>query len=238
MKKALLGLAIAVTTAFVSANPFVYPASWTVTPLGEAQYGGTIVQGTLSDPRTFHPVLQSETNEVTDMMQWATLLTQGPDSDEWIPYAAESFTISEDGTVFDVVLRDGLKWSNGDPITVQDYFTSYLLQTNQETGSNKYDGWFLNDVLITLEITGPNSLRFTFPGPDRTAFGTVALWPVPDKVLGEAFRTGGVEAVNALWGTETDPSELIFNGPFMLTGFQPGERLVWEAVHADRLPAR
>jgi peptide/nickel transport system substrate-binding protein len=227
MKKALLGLGLAAATTFALANPFVYPSSWTVTPLGDAQYGGTIVQGTLSDPRTFHPVLQSETNEVTDMMQWATLLTQGPDSDDWIPYAAESFTISDDGTIFDVVLRDGLKWSNGMPITVQDYFMSYLLQTNQETGSNKYDSWFLNDVQITVEITGANSLRFTFPGPDRTAFGKVALFPVPDAVLGEAYRRGGAEGVNALWGTETDVSELIFNGPFMLTGFQPGERLIW-----------
>lgn len=227
MRKLILSLALAAVTAFALANPFVYPASWTTTPLGEAAMGGTIVQATLSDPRTFQPVLQSETNEVTDMMQWATLLTQGPDSDEWIPYAAESFTVNEAGTVFDVVLREDLRWSNGDPITVQDYFASYLLQTDPETGSNKYDGWFLNDVQITLEITGERSLRFTFPGPDRTAFGTVAMFPVPDKVLGEAYRTGGAEAVNALWGTETPVDQLIFDGPFMLTGFQPGERLVW-----------
>ena len=227
MKKLYLSLAFAALASFALANPFVWPAAWTVTPPGEAEYGGTVVQGSLSDPRTFQPVLQSETNEVTDMMQWATLIRQGADSDDWVPYAAESFTIDETNTVFDVVLRDGLRWSDGEPITVQDYFASYLLQTDPETGSNKYDSWFLNDVQITLEITGENSLRFTFPGPDRQAFSTVALFPVPDRVLGEAYRTGGADAVNALWGTETDPSELIFDGPFMLTGFQPGERLVW-----------
>jgi len=227
MRKLFLSLAFVAVATFAMANPFVWPASWTVTPLGEAQAGGTIVQSTLSDPRTFQPVLQSETNEVTDMMQFATLLFQGPDSDDWVPYAAESFTFNDEGTIFDVVLREGLKWSNGDPITVQDYFASYLLQTDPETGSNKYDGWFLNDIQITLEITGERSLRFTFPGPDRTAFGTVALFPVPDKILGEAYRTGGAEAVNALWGTETPVDQLIFDGPFMLTNFQPGERLVW-----------
>lgn len=227
MKHFFLSLAFAALASFALANPFVWPASWTTTPVGEAQAGGTIVQATLSDPRTFQPVLQSETNEVTDMMQWATLIRQGPDSDDWIPYAAESFTIDETGTIFDVVIREGLRWSDGEPITVQDYFASYLLQTDPETGSNKYDSWFLNDVQVTLEITGERSLRFTFPGPDRIAFSTVALFPVPDRVLGEAYRTGGADAVNALWGTETDPSELIFDGPFMLTSFQPGERLVW-----------
>ena len=219
-----------VLLAFVTASfakPFVWPAEWTVTPVGEAEYGGTIVDYVISDPRTFHPVLQSETNSVTDMMQFAVLIRQGPDSDVWIPYAAESFVISEDDTVFDVVLREGLRWSNGRPITVQDYFTSYLLQTDPETGANKYDGWFLGGVQITLEITGENSLRFTFPSPDRTAFGTVALFPVPDWIFGEAYRSGGADAVNALWGTETKPSELVFNGPFVLSRFQPGERLVW-----------
>lgn len=227
MKRLITSLLFASLAAFALANPVVWPSSWTVTPIGEAQYGGTIVLGTLSDPRTFHPVLQSETNEVTDMMQFATLIKQGPDSDEWIPYAAESFTIGAGGTVFDVVLREGLRWSNGEPITVQDYFASYLLQTDQETGANKYDGWFLDGEQITLQITGPMSLRFTFPGPDRTAFARVALFPIPDRIFGEAYRSGGAAAANALWGTETNVSELIFDGPFVLTGFQPGERLVW-----------
>ena len=227
MKHLFLSLAFAAVASFAVANPFVWPAAWTVTPPGEAEYGGTISLGSLSDPRTFQPVLQSETNEVTDQMQFATLLTQGPDSDAWIPYAAESFTVSDDGLVIDVVIRDSLRWSNGEPITVQDYFASYILQTDPETGSNKYDSWFLNDVQITLEITGERSMRFTFPSTDRLAFSTLAHFPVPDSVLGEAYRTGGADAVNALWGTETDPSELWFNGPFMLTGFQPGERLIW-----------
>ncbi len=229
MKKSILSLAILAALSLALAQPYVWPAGWTTTPLGEAQYGGTVVQGTLSDPRTFHPVLQSEQNEVTDMMQWARLIRQGPDSDEYVPYAAESFTISEDGTVIDLVLRDTLRWSNGEPITVQDYFTSYLLQTDPETGSNKYDGWFLNDVQITLQITGEDSLRFTFPTVDRSSLFTIAVhFPVPDRIFGEAYRTGGADAVNALWGTEADVRELVFDGPFVLTSFQPGERLVWE----------
>jgi peptide/nickel transport system substrate-binding protein len=164
-------------------------------------------------------------------MHYGGMITQGPDSDEWIPYAAESFTISDDGTVFDFVLRDDLRWSNGNPITVEDYFASYLLMTDPDTGSNKYDGWFVNDVQTILEITGERSLRVTFAEANRNSFFQMAngvFFPVPDEIFGEAYRTGGADAVNALWGTETPVGELVFNGPFMLTDFQPGERLVWE----------
>jgi peptide/nickel transport system substrate-binding protein len=229
MQRLFLSLAFAALATFALANPFVWPADWTVTPVGEAQYGGTIVQGSLSDPRTFHPVLQSETNEVTDMMQFADILTLSPSTGEYIPYAAESMTISDDGTVIDVVLRDNLRWSTGEPITVQDYFASYILMTDQETGSNKYDSWFQNDVQITLEITGERSMRYTFPGPDRNALFLLGThFPVLDRIFGEAYRSGGADAVNALWGTETPVSELVFDGPFVLSSFQPGERLVWE----------
>jgi peptide/nickel transport system substrate-binding protein len=229
MKRLFLSLAFLALATFAMANPFVWPANWTTTPVGEAQYGGTIVQGSLSDPRTFHPVLQSETNEVTDMMQFAGIMTLAPDTSEYVPYAAESVTIDDTGTVIDVVLRESLRWSTGEPITAQDYFASYILMTDAETGSNKYDSWFQNDVQITLEVTGDRSLRYTFPGPDRNSLFLLAThFPVLDRIFGEAYRSGGADAVNALWGTETPVSELVFDGPFVLTSFQPGERLVWE----------
>ena len=87
----------------------------------------------------------------------------------------------------------------------------------------------MNDVQTIVEVTGDLSLRITFAEPNRNSFFQLGtFFPVPDEILGEAYRTGGADAVNALWGNEADLSELVFNGPFMLTGFQPGERLVWE----------
>jgi peptide/nickel transport system substrate-binding protein len=230
MKRVFLSLAIVALASFAFSNPFVWPSAWTTTPLGEAEYGGTIASGTLSDPRTFQPVASSESpNETVEMIDYARLIIQGPESDDWIPYAAESFTISDDGTVFDLVLREGVLWSDGTPVTVEDYFTSYLMQTDPDAGSNKYDGWFVNDVQTILEITGERGLRFTFAEPNRNSFFTVAThFPVPERIFGEAYRTGGADAVNAIWGTETPVDQILFTGPFVLTSFQAGERLVFE----------
>ena len=38
-----------------------------------------------------------------------------------VPSAAESFETSEDGKTVTFVLRDDLKWTNGDPVTAQDF---------------------------------------------------------------------------------------------------------------------
>lgn len=42
-----------------------------------------------------------------------------------IPGAAERYEANEDNTVFTFYLRDGLKWSNGDPLTAEDFVWSW-----------------------------------------------------------------------------------------------------------------
>ena len=51
----------------------------------------------------------------------ATLLTKDPYTGELIPYLAESWTVSEDGKVITFVLKDGIKFHDGTPLTAEDY---------------------------------------------------------------------------------------------------------------------
>ena len=44
---------------------------------------------------------------------------------ELIPGAAESWTISDDGKVYTFKLRAGATWSNGDPVTADDFVYSF-----------------------------------------------------------------------------------------------------------------
>ncbi|MEZ4629652.1 MAG: ABC transporter substrate-binding protein [Deinococcales bacterium] len=228
MRKLFILLAlVAFSAAF--AEPFVWPNVWS-RDAGSAVSGGTLRQSSISNPRTFNPFVSAEQNDVIDISdtRGAILITRGPDSDEWIPYAASSFTVSPDGTVIDMVLRDGIRWSDGTPVTVADYMFRYTAETDPEVESNAYDGYFINDEKIILEITGDNSLRWTFPAPDRTAFSVAALVPAPDHILGEAYRAGGAEALKAAWGTEVDPKETVWTGPWVPTSLSPDERLIME----------
>ncbi len=231
MKRVLVILAVLSLAVAAFADPYVWSSDWTVAQSGDAQYGGVFRYYSSSDPRTFNPITSAEQNAVldyTDVEHGAPLLTRGPDSDEYLAYAAQSFDVSADGLTVDVTLRPELKWSDGSPITAQDYYIRYVLETDPDIGSNAYDGWFIGDDQIQLEKTGDMSLRFTFPKPDRLAFANVALRPVPDKVFGEAYRSGGADAVKALWGTDTDISSTIWASPWVPTSFSPGERVTFE----------
>jgi peptide/nickel transport system substrate-binding protein len=233
-RRALLWAVVVAGTTTSLAEPYVFPDAWTDLPAAEVQPGGTQHLASGGDPRTFNPLVSVEVNIVvaanTDPAFGAAVIGwRRPDDGSWEPRAAESWTMSDDGLTIDVRLRPELRWSDGSPITVQDYLISYELQTNPETGARGVDDWLVDGEPITVEATGARSLRIRFPAPDRVAMLRLErLHPLPDWIFGEAFRTGGAAAVNALWGIETPPSELVFSGFMRLTDVVLGERLIFE----------
>ena len=231
MKRFLLSLVLMVFASATFAQPFVWPSTWTTAAPEEATPGGTLQTFAIGEVRTFNPITSAEATAVTDLL-WrlhgAFLITQGPDSDEFIPYAAESFEVSEDGLTVDITVRDGILWSDGTPVTIQDYLLTYELQTDPDIEANAFDGWFIDEEPITLETVGDNGLRFTFPAVDRTALPQVAMLPTPDHVLGEIYRESGAEGIKGAWGTDVDLSTTVWTTPWVPTAFRPGERLILE----------
>ena len=53
-----------------------------------------------------------------------------------VPAAAESFETSEDGKTVTFTLRDGLEWTNGDPVTAQDFEYSWKRTVSPELGAD------------------------------------------------------------------------------------------------------
>lgn len=54
-----------------------------------------------------------------------------------IPGAAEKWDISDDGLTYTFHLRDGLKWSNGDPLKAQDFVDGIVRTIDPNTASDK-----------------------------------------------------------------------------------------------------
>src|SRR5262245_55391861 len=77
-------------------------------------------RGNIAEPGTLDPQKYSTTYDhaiAIDLFEG--LLTVGPDGRP-IPGGAESYTVSPDGKVFTFKIRDGLKWSDGRPMTADD----------------------------------------------------------------------------------------------------------------------
>jgi len=131
------------------------------------------------------------------------------------PSLAESWTVSPDGLVYDFVLRKGVRFHNGDPVTAEDVRFSF----------DRYRGVYaktLKDRVAAIETAdaGRVRVRLRQPWPDfLTYYGTVASsagWIVPkrylEKVGDEGFKKAPVGA-----------------GPYRFVSFTPGIELVLEA---------
>jgi peptide/nickel transport system substrate-binding protein len=130
------------------------------------------------------------------------------------PSLAESWSTSEDGLHYDFVLRDGVKFHNGDPVTAEDVKFSY----GRYRGSSKD---LMASRVASIETPDPRHVRFTLkePWPDFLTFygsATGAGWIVPKKY---------VEKV----GDDGYKKHPIGAGPYKFVSSTPGVELVMEA---------
>ena len=132
------------------------------------------------------------------------------------PSLAESWSTSPDGLVYEFVLRRGVRFHNGDPVTAEDVKFSF----------ERYRGIsakVLKDKVAGVETPDAGRVRFRLkqPWPDfMTFYGTPATgagWIVPKKY---------VEKV----GEEGFKKHPIGAGPSRFVSFNPGVELVLEAV--------
>src|SRR5262249_45394746 len=98
------------------------------------------------------------------------------------PSLAESWTMSPDGLAYEFVLRKGVKFHDGDPVTAEDVKFSF----------DRYKGGgatTLKERVAAVEIVDPHRIRFRMkqPWPDfLTFYGTPATgagWIVPKKYV-------------------------------------------------------
>lgn len=91
--------------------------------------GGTYIEATVGRVNSMNPLFATTTSEkILSKLMFATL-TYNDFSGQPGPGLASSVTYSDDGKVWRIKLRDGLVWSDGEPITNEDVlFTMGLIQ--------------------------------------------------------------------------------------------------------------
>src|SRR5262245_23031895 len=131
------------------------------------------------------------------------------------PSLAESWTASKDGLTYEFVLRKGVKFHHGDPVTADDVKYSF----------DRYHGAaakLLKDRVREVQVVDPGRVRFQLkePWPDFMTFygtsATGAAWIVPKKYVEKVGEDGFKKAP-------------VGAGPYKFVSFNPGIDLVMEA---------
>ena len=101
-----------------------------ITP--RTHFGGEYHDVDTSDAVSFQPYLTTDTTSGSyqGLVYTGGLLRLDENTLEDIPNMAESYSISDDGLTFTFHLRHDMKWSDGQPITAQDFKWTYDQVTN------------------------------------------------------------------------------------------------------------
>lgn len=190
-----------------------------------------------TDPKTFNYILFQESPNVFGLTFKGLTTLNGAGEVE--PELAESWQISEDKQHIVFTLREGLKWSDGHPLTADDVvFTYEELVFNKQIPSDKKDYVTIgvSGALPKVRKIGDRRVEFILPEPfapflRTTAAPDDAVAILPKHVLKESVTTKdpqGKPRFMSTWGTDTDPTKIIVNGPYRIASYIPSQRVVFE----------
>ncbi|MBJ39669.1 MAG: hypothetical protein CMD83_14590 [Gammaproteobacteria bacterium] len=102
-------------------------------PVAERLPDDPVVVTPLGEPGVYGGIARITTNEWLTFPNVESPLTISADMRTFMPNLAESWTVSSDGKVITLKLRKGLKWSDGSPLTSDDFlFVFNDLWMNEE----------------------------------------------------------------------------------------------------------
>jgi len=233
------------TDSSLPINPKVVPEYRFLDGLGYNYRGGQLVIDLLDDPKTFNPLFAFESSSDAVLSQLhGTILEVAPrhlsrlgEPEELIyePGVIAAFEISSDLHHLALFLRQGLKFSDGHPLTSEDIvFTLRDVVLNPEIKGLRGFWEGLEDLQV--EARGEWLVVISMPDPDNpeTVIPPQLLANLANQVvlpkhkLEQAVIDGTFSKAWGINEARLRPEEIVGTGPFRLKSYTVGQNIVLE----------
>lgn len=191
-----------------------------------------LVATAASDPKTFNCALIQEFPNVAGFICEGLTFEDG--QGEIQPGLAEAWKLSTDQKHLTLTLRAGLKWSDGSPLTATDVLFTYRdVFFNPKIPTAYRDIFKIGSqgLLPELRQLDDRQIEFILPEPFAPFLRNLAAPILPAHALRDAVATSdstGKPAFFSTWGTDTNPEQIVGNGPYRVLSYEPGQRLIFE----------
>ena len=197
----------------------------------------TLLLGNGAEPADLDPqVVTAYTDQNILLALFEGLTAIDERTSQPVAAAAQSWEASADGLAWTFHLREGLRWSNGEPLTADDFVQSWRRMLSPSLASEYAyllypirgaqpftEGKASDPSTIGASAPDARTVRIELERPTPYLPVLVALppwYPVNPRVLG---KFGAMASRGTPW---TRPGNLVGNGPFTLQEWQPNSRVV------------
>ena len=213
-----------------------------VTPVDSGLEKQIYHHGNGSEPQGIDPHIVTGVPEhhiLISLCEGLTIPNPDPkDSNGYIPGTAESWSISEDGKEYIFKLNKNAKWSNGEPVTADDFVWSWKRILTASLGSQYPDmlyylegayeyhnGLTNNFDEVGVKALDTHTLKVNLKNPTPFFIGLLShysTWPVHKETV---LKYGDIDDRNGEW---TRPGNFVCNGPFQLKTWELNNKIVVE----------
>jgi oligopeptide transport system substrate-binding protein len=183
-----------------------------------------------ADPKSVDPQLNSATDGGIVVNNTFEGLMRMNAEGANVPATAESYEISEDGTVYTFHIRENAKWSDGQPVKAADFeyawkraldptvASEYSFQLYYIKGAQDYFEGNASKDDVAIKSIDDKTLEVTLVGPTPYFLALTTFYtymPVREDVVAKKPE-----------GWAKDPSITVSNGPFVISEYSPSDKIV------------
>jgi peptide/nickel transport system substrate-binding protein len=180
-----------------------------------------------SPPKTFNYLLANDEPSILVgfFLLNSRLVEFDHSTQTYVPGLAEAWTMGADRRSVDIRLRDGLKFSDGQPLTSSDVaFTLEATYDERNKTEVFRDALLINGKPISVKVIDDRNLQLVFPetiaAPENYLYNIAAL---PRSSL-EAEQKAG--RFSDAWKITAPPASLVSSGPFVVASAAAAEQIV------------
>ena len=210
-----------------------------VSPVDSSIETGVFHFGNGSEPQGIDPHIVTGVPEHHILISLCEGLTiPNPNSGGNLPGVAESWTVSDDGKEYIFNLNKKAKWSNGDPVTADDFVWSWMRILTASLGSQYPDmlyylegaeeyhtGVTSNFDEVGVKAVDKYTLKVNLKNPTPFFIGMLShysTWPVHKETV---LQHGAIDDRNGQW---TRPGNFVCNGAFKLKTWELNNKIIVE----------